>query len=308
MKDAFCGIIGHEKQCDYLRQILGSGQVAHAYCLAGLKGLGKATVAKRFTASLLGLEAEKLHTSPNVTFISNGEEKSISVEQIRELRSTLSLSTLGGGRKVAIIDNADTMTIGAQNALLKTLEEPSRETVIILIAHRPERLLETIRSRVALIAFRQLPIDKIQTELINRFNFSESRASFLAQLSLGRAGFALSCIDEELCKEREQDAQDALSFLISPLYKRIALLEKITKVKEGREHKVQNMIELWRMWLHFALLSCSGIGDQQYVQQLASKYDVRDLRNALSALSNSEEAIGRNVNVSLALCVFASAF
>jgi len=312
MDQRFSTILGHEKQIAYLRSILDSGHCGQAYCFTGMKGLGKATLAKEFSALLLGLEPSKLHTSTNVTIVGEGinnqDESSISVDEIRELRSTLSLSTLGGGRKIAIIDNADAMTKSAQNALLKTLEEPSKDTVIILIAHNPQNLLETIRSRVATISFHSLPIVEIAGELKDRLTLSQDRADFLAQLSMGRPGVAFACIDEQTCTELETDANEALEFLQSPLYKRMVLVEKITKQKDGREQKVQSMIELWRMWLHEALLVLIDARDSKYVLPLAKSHSAESLRKALCALNQSQRAIDHNVNLALSLQFFASSF
>ena len=69
MKSVFDRIIGHKRQCEYLQQVLESENTAHAYCFSGSKGLGKCTIAKEFAASLLGLESDKLQTSPNVTIV-----------------------------------------------------------------------------------------------------------------------------------------------------------------------------------------------------------------------------------------------
>lgn len=312
MDQRFSTILGHEKQIAYLQSILDSGHCGQAYCFTGTKGLGKATIAKEFSASLLGLEPAKLHTSANVTIVGEGmnkqDESSISVEEIRALKSTLSLSTLGGGRKIAIIDNADAMTKSAQNALLKTLEEPSKDTVIILIAHNSQNLLETIRSRVATISFHSLPIAEIANELKDRLKLSQDRADFLAQVSMGRPGIAFACTNEESCADLEVDANEALEFLQSPLYKRMSLIEKITKQKDGREQKVQSMIELWRMWLHESLLNLTGAQRSKYVQSLAKNYSTEDLRVALCALQESERAIKHNVSLALSLQFFASSF
>ncbi len=308
MHDVFTGIIGHSKQIDYLRKVLATGKVAHAYCFAGTRSIGKSTIAKRFACELLGIEADRLHTSPNISIISNGDEKSISVEQIRAIRSILSLSAFGAGRKVAIIDNADSMTVSAQNALLKTLEEPSKDTVIILIAHNPSKLLPTILSRSAVINFFQLKAKDLEQEIAKMKNLICADSSTILQLSLGRPGVAIACLDDEVCKSKGRDVEDALVFLQSPLYKRIALIEKIIKEKDGREQKVHNMIELCRTLLHFALLNVVGAGEIKVSNSLPSIYTKEELAGALRALQECEDAIGRNINVGLSLSIFASSF
>lgn len=301
----FDQVIGHEQQCDYLRRVIETGQIAHAYCFFGAKSLGKATMAKAFAAELLGVEVQRLQTSPNVTIVSDQDGK-ISVEQIRDLKQTLSLSTLGGGWKVSIIDGADNMTTAAQNALLKTLEEPTAQTLIILVAHHPDALLETIRSRSVMIGFHLLPVQSIEHVLMDQLSFAKDRAERLAQLSMGRPGVALMCSDEDYCLQLEDDAQKTLHFLEAPLYERMRMIEVVTKQKEDRQRTIQNMIELWRMWLHVVMNTQLGLCASSDVQQLTSRYSVDQIRKALSTLHDCEFALDHNVQPALALQVFAT--
>ena len=310
MKKPFSTIIGHKSQCDYLLNILESGKIAHGLCFSGSKGLGKATIAKEFAAYLLGLEVEKLQTSPNVTIVETGVDgkAGISVDQIRDLKQTLSLSTFGGGWKIAIIDGADTMKAPAQNALLKTLEEPTPQTLIILVSHNSNSLLETIKSRVATIEFRLLPVEQISKALQDRLGVDQEKAEFISQLSMGRAGIAFSCSDEENCKQQEDLARDALKFLQDPLYARMKKIEELAKLKDGRQQTVQNMVELMRMWLHEALLGSLGLECSGQVKDLYSKHSKEQIKNALQALHKCEIALAHNVGPALALQVFASSF
>ena len=307
MKSIFSTIIGHKRQCDYLSGVIEAEKVAHAYCFSGSKALGKATVAIEFSANLLGLQPSMLQTSPNVTIVDDSDGK-ISVEQIRDLKQTLSLSTFGGGWKIAIIDGADKMTASSQNALLKTLEEPTPQTVIILIAHKSGALLDTIRSRAVGIEFHALPNSLIKETLCDRFSITESRAELLAQLAMGRPGFALACSNEESCKEQEDAAKNALQFLHEPLYTRMKKIESITKQKENRKQVIENMVELWRMWLHEGLQAHLELSESQEAKALAKQYSKQEIQKALATLQDSERALAHNVQPALALQVFASSF
>ena len=270
--------------------------------------MGKATIAKEFAANLLGLEAEKLQTSPNVTIVRSEEGKGISVEQIRDLKQTLSLSTFGGGWKVAIIDGAQTMKASAQNALLKTLEEPTPKTIIILVSHNSNALLETIKSRVATIEFKLVAVDSIKESLKQKFDLDSENAELIGQLSMGRPGFAFACSDEESYKEQEGLAQDALQFLQDPLYARMKKIEELTKLKEDRQQTIQNMVELMRMWLHESLLGSLELECSKQAKELSKTHSQEQIKNALQALQKCESALARNVGPALALQVFASSF
>ena len=149
----------------------------HALLLCGPAGLGKRAFAQRFVRGLLcgrAAQGEPCGTCRSCLLLAAGshpdfiglsfglrkdgvQRSEIVVEQIRELSARLAMSSQFGGWQVALIDPADAMNAAAANALLKTLEEPSTQTVLILLADAPWRLAQTIRSRCQRIEF-QLPL------------------------------------------------------------------------------------------------------------------------------------------------------
>ena len=149
-------------QATLWQQLAGRTQHAHAYLLHGPQGIGKRALAERLMAFLLckqpeGLQAcghckscllLKAGTHPD-NYILEPEEvdKPIKVDQVRDLVSFVVQTAQLGGRKVILIEPVEAMNINAANALLKSLEEPSGNTVLLLVSHQPSRLLPTIRSR-----------------------------------------------------------------------------------------------------------------------------------------------------------------
>ncbi|MGH8351920.1 MAG: DNA polymerase III subunit delta' [Pseudomonas sp.] len=144
------------------QQLAGRLQHAHAYLLHGPVGIGKRALAERLMARLLcqklaGLDAcgqcKACHllaagTHPD-NFVLEPEEadKAIKVDQVRELVSFVVQTAQLGGRKVVLLEPAEAMNLNAANALLKSLEEPSGDTVLLLVSHQPSRLLPTVKSR-----------------------------------------------------------------------------------------------------------------------------------------------------------------
>jgi DNA polymerase-3 subunit delta' len=144
------------------QQLAGRTQHAHAYLLHGPAGIGKRALAERLMASLLcqrpsALDAcgeckscllLKAGSHPD-NYILEPEEadKAIKVDQVRDLVSFVVQTAQLGGRKVVLIEPVESMNINAANALLKSLEEPSGDTVLLLVSHQPSRLLPTIKSR-----------------------------------------------------------------------------------------------------------------------------------------------------------------
>lgn len=219
----FKGIIGHQAQKDYLARVLAAGTMAQAYCFSGPAQVGKMTMAREFVG--LGEEV----ANPNVTVIGGG-----SIEEIRDLRERLSLSAFGGGRKIAIIDGADQMTIAAQNALLKTLEEPQGLTTIILIASDAERLLPTILSRTIHLRFTLVERELICKKLVDG-GLARELAHELAGFAAGRPGLANTFADPEVLSEFRSLRARAQSFTSSPLAHRIRQIDEL--VKSSREDK-----------------------------------------------------------------------
>jgi DNA polymerase III subunit delta' len=144
----FEGIVGHEKQRELLSKALEKNKLSHAYVFAGPESIGKKLLAKKIAWKLL--EGEK-EFHPDL--IELAAEDGIKIDQIRELAYKLSLKPYQAKYKVALIDNAESMTTEAANALLKTLEEPKDYTYIFLITSNPNRLPKTILSRAQKINF-----------------------------------------------------------------------------------------------------------------------------------------------------------
>lgn len=144
------------------QQLAGRTQHAHAYLLHGPAGIGKRALAERLMARLLCLKPDGLNacgqckschllaagTHPD-TYVLEPEEadKAIRVDQVRELVGFVVQTAQLAGRKVVLIEPVESMNINASNALLKSLEEPSGNTVLLLISHQPSRLLPTVKSR-----------------------------------------------------------------------------------------------------------------------------------------------------------------
>jgi DNA polymerase-3 subunit delta' len=129
-------------------------------------------------------------------------KKEISIAQIRELERELNYRSFTGKRKVAIIDPATLMNLSSQNALLKTLEEPPEDCLIILIASNSGSLLPTLRSRCLRLAFAPLARKEIADYLLTRHGISSTDAEFIAALGIGSIGAALTLQNDDLIEKR----------------------------------------------------------------------------------------------------------
>lgn len=173
-------IIGHKQQIENLLKMKERNQVPHALLFSGPKGIGKKTLARAFSAKLLGENSDKLveiGNHPDFHLLKKeAEKKEIIVDQVRELGSRLKLKPYQSDLSLALIDNAHELNLTAANALLMTLEEPPSHSHLILISDAPHKLPETIISRCQIVSF--APLDKEDlAELIKRvFQISESKS------------------------------------------------------------------------------------------------------------------------------------
>lgn len=155
---SFDAIIGHKKIISHFEEAIKTGKVSHAYLLSGEDGSGKMMIAKAVAKALLCehkdgcgecaacKQVDSLN-HPDVIYITH-EKYEIRVDDIRKgINETIDIKPYSGDYKIYIIDDADRMNAGAQNALLKTLEEPPAYAVILLLTNNKDRLLDTILSR-----------------------------------------------------------------------------------------------------------------------------------------------------------------
>jgi DNA polymerase III delta' subunit len=202
--DVFAHVIGHERTLGLLRREV--AEPANTYLFAGPTGVGKATVARAFAAALLcpdGADHDGECRScrragsgnhPDLVSVEPEGRQSLGVDQARATIRQASLSPVESGRRVFLFEEADAMTEQAANALLKTLEEPGRTTVFILVSESIDALPSTVGSRCRTVQFGRVPEDTLASALLAR-GIDADRADGLARLSGGRPGLAFSLVD-----------------------------------------------------------------------------------------------------------------
>jgi DNA polymerase-3 subunit delta' len=220
----FADIIGHDRAKALLQAAVARDRLAHAYLFHGVDRIGKRLLATRLAQALLcdggpgstavdgcgvcrSCRQIDAQTHPDFTYIRPDPEQAnpqIKIEQIRDIEHQLIYRPLIGDRKICMIDEADRMTIGAANALLKTLEEPPDHSVFLLISSRPSALPATIRSRCQVLRLTPPARTQIEAAVVLRRNLPPADARFLAILSEGQLGRALETdVGEEKLRHSE---------------------------------------------------------------------------------------------------------
>jgi len=222
---SFKDIRGQERAIEHLTRALAGGTFAHAYLFAGPSGIGKRAVALTFAKALNCARAtnDSCDECPScrkidragaadLVFIEPEAKGSgeIKIDMVRDLRHLLNLKAYELRKKVCIIDGADRMTPEAANALLKVLEEPPPDTVLILIAEATANVLPTILSRCRLVRFSAVGDDVLEEILAGEHGLDRPKARSLAQFSAGRIGQALRFKDSGLIDEKNRVIDGAL--------------------------------------------------------------------------------------------------
>ena len=316
-------VIGHEWATELLAQAIRSSRPSHAYLITGPSQVGKTTLARAFAQALLcetgqgapcGGSVDPCRTCqrvaqgryPDVQFIA-AEKNAIQIDQVRALQADAAVAPLEGRRKIFIIQEIERATLPAANALLKSLEEPPPQVILLLTATRRDQVLPTILSRCQLVGLRPLPLEQVQTALQERWHVDEERAALLARLSGGRLGWAVTAhMDPELWQARAKYLDDLLALTAEGHLGRLAYAERLSRA--GAD--IETALGLWATWWRDVLLVQHALGDEvlnldrkaQLLQQ-AGLFHVEQAENALHDLVQTARRIRANVNARLALDV-----
>ncbi len=188
---SFDNVIGNDKNKVFLNKIFNSNNIVHSYMFEGIEGIGKSIFARSFAQMLLCIGKSKTecrtcksciefenNNNPDCIQI-NPDGKAIKIEQIRQMQEKILEKPIVSDKKVYIIDDADLMTKEAQNCLLKTLEEPPKFVIIILVVSNESKILNTIKSRCMKIIFEKLKNEELNKYAIENFDKNQIKPSMI---------------------------------------------------------------------------------------------------------------------------------
>jgi len=246
------------------------------------------------------------HNHPDLHLL-EADGASIKIEQIRGLQKELSYRPLEAPKKVCLIDGAEKLNLAAGNSLLKTLEEPTGNTLLILITARPESVLSTIRSRCQRLPFVRLPQEKLRQVLLERLGVDETQGHILTALSEGSFKKALGK-DRDLFIEKRRTLLKSLTALSSGSI--VPLFELARELSEQKE-QLPEILEIFQAFYRDLLLFQYGRPAEELVnidlidkiRRIAGRETIPSLLNKLDAITASRRQLERNVNRQLAMDV-----
>jgi DNA polymerase-3 subunit delta' len=301
----FENIIGQEFAKKYMINSIKNDKINHAYMFEGMDGVGKTKFANELSKILLN--TSNVNNSPDYINI-NPEGSSIKIAQIRNLQSDILIKP-HSDYKIYIINQAEKMTVEAQNALLKTLEEPPKYAMIILITNNKESLLDTIKSRCELIKF--LPISQIQLKkyLIEK-GIEEEKAQLLATFSRGSIQKAIELSESAEFITLREDIQNYIQIILDKNI--IEILEIPSHIDKYKE-EIINLLDMMINYFRDIMMLKEGIDYNMminvdkitFLQNMSKKISYSQVSKIIDIIEEAKKKIKSNCNFNMSIQVMA---
>lgn len=296
----FKEIIGHDALKSRLQGALRTRQLAHGLIFEGISGVGKSMTAQAIAAALLceNQMDEACGICPACLKMASDNHPDYSViipdgasiknKQIEEFQEFILLKPYTGDRKIAVIKQAHTMTLSAQNRILKILEEPPSYAVIIFVTDQLEGLLPTIRSRCQIVSFQRLNRSAVEAYLTDRHGIEPRKAQMYASFadgSIQRAEQSVSSEDFVQMRER------VIAFTEALIMKKRAKAFDWAADSESQKEEIELTLELLKLWFRDIMLLKNGV-DQSLLFN-ADELDMLKKESYRISLSQSVEILER---------------
>jgi DNA polymerase-3 subunit delta' len=315
-------IVGLEQIKNNLQNAIKYNKISHAYMIQGEKLSGKMMVAEIF-ARALQCEAtdgakpcnecrscrQALNRNhPDIIYVEHDKPNVISVDNIRhQINSDVEIKPYSGPKKIYIVDEAEKMNVQAQNALLKTLEEPPEYTVIMLLTTRVEAMLQTILSRCVVLETKPVADDIIKEYLMRKVEIPDYRAEVCAAFARGNVGRALALSSNEEFDHMKSSVIDTMKNIYDLEINQIA-----THVKKISEEKfdTNDYLDLCYIWFRDVLLykAVGEFGDTSHIifkeemmdiARAARHYDYDGIERIIHSIDKARSRISASVNFDL---------
>ena len=324
------GVFGQDGAVEALRRAIASGNLAHAYLVTGPDGVGKGTLAHRLAQTLISPSAEdptvpdlttrvarqiEADEMPDIERIALGgvcdesnhdhaadNSTRIRICQVRRLERVASLAPFASPRRVFIVDTADQLQTEAAHALLKTLEEPPGQVLILLLATDPDALLPTIRSRCQEIPLRPAPYSDLLAVLEDDPEVADPVT--VARLAHGRYGLAMRMKqDPTFAVLRESATTEARRLARASRNERFDFAERFGGAWYRERESVLQTIDLWREWWRDVLVAAADAAADlsPEAKAEATRCTPADALRALRAVQTAREHLLANTHAQLAL-------
>ncbi|MFZ6030727.1 MAG: ATP-binding protein [Chloroflexota bacterium] len=317
-------ILGHEWAVNLLQQHVTRGYLRHAYLITGPQGIGRRTLAVRLAQAINcpqpvapGTPCLSCRTCQQIERMQHPDLAvvqaeqvggTLKVDQVRQLQHSLALAPYEARCRIALLLRFEEAHPSAANALLKTLEEPPGQTILLLTARDVACLLPTIVSRCELLGLRPLAYARVAQGLQECWEVAPEQAHLLAHLSGGRPGYARNLLQQpEQLEQRQTWLEMLYETLPAPRTQRFALVETLVKKEQSKEG-VRQMLTAWLPFWRDVMLCTAGtrlallnIDQEAAIRAIAGALSLEIARQTLIKIESTLNLLEKNVNTRLAL-------
>lgn len=316
----FKDVVGYTDIIQYIKNAVSQGKVSHAYILNGQRGAGKKMLANLF-AHTLQCEAGgeepcyECHSCkqamsgnhPDIIRVTHEKPNSISVDDIRvQINEDIQVKPYSGKYKIYIVPDADLMTVQAQNALLKTIEEPPAYAVIFLLTENAESLLPTICSRCVMLKLRNIKDTLVKKYLMEVLQIPDYKADVCTAFAQGNIGRAIMLANSEHFNEIKEEAIQLLKYIDT-----MELGELVDAVKRISVYKIEitDYLDILMIWYRDVLIykATKNIDrvifseEMDSIRERARKSSYEGIENILEAIEKAKARLKANVNFELVM-------
>jgi len=302
-------IIGQEKVIDFLKASIKNEKLANAYLFIGPEGVGKTLVAGEF-AKLLNCQNNNLESCdtcpscvkiekgshPDIHWIEKDKSGFIKIENIRRLGQEINLKPYEAKIKFFIIKETHLMTAEAANALLKTLEEPPRDSILILTTNSADRMFSTIVSRCQKVFFSNMDVQELESILKKNYRLDKDTSHYLSYFTGGRLGKSLYLKEDDILREKNRIIDNFISSKQTG--------EDYFDMDSKDKQQIRYNLDILVNWFRDILLLKCGVDTENLVNSdrskellsLEKKYKTQDLLNIMEQILNSYTMLEYNLN------------
>lgn len=317
----FKDVIGQQQIKEHMQNALQTRKISHAYIINGERSSGKEFIAKIFATALqceekgtepcgkcVACKQAASGNHPDIITITHEKPNTISVDDIRQqINGDVVIKPYKGPYKVYIINEAEKMNVQAQNALLKTIEEPPEYVVILLLTSNINALLQTVLSRCVVLNMKPVPDELVRKYLMEQLQITDYQAEVCVAFARGNLGKAKNLASSEDFENIKSEALSLLKYIQDMEFHEI--VSAVTKINKDYKLQINDYLDIIMIWYRDVLLfkATNNVNHLVFrdeisaIRKVAKRSSYEGIEQVIEALEKAKNRLGANVNFDLTM-------